>query len=231
VLRLPSGPRRRWTADLAYRFRQQVMLKTVGISAFMWIFFVAYFHLLRYPVHPATVMPLTALDRQIPFQPQALVAYVSLWLYVGIAPGLLVTLREIIAYGLGISALCAGGLACFYAWPTMVPALGLDVSGHAGLALLQSVDATGNACPSLHVGSAIFTALWLGHLLRQVRVPRVLRILNGVWFAAITYSTLATKQHVVLDALAGALLGIAIALPSIKAATPPHKSPLRHSSS
>jgi membrane-associated phospholipid phosphatase len=157
---------------------------------------------------------MTALDRLIPFQPQTLAAYVSLWLYVGVAPGLLLTLREIIAYGLWIAALCLVGLACFYAWPTMVPALALDVSGHAVFAMLQSVDAAGNACPSLHVGTAMFTAIWVHQLLCQVQAPRVLRVLNGVWFAAIAYSTLATKQHVVLDALAGALLGIAFALPS-----------------
>jgi hypothetical protein len=213
---LPPGPTRAWAADLARRVRRHPVLKTLGICGFMWIFFIGYFQVLRHPVHPVTVMPMTAFDRLIPFQPQALAAYVSLWLYVGIAPGLLLTLREIIAYGLWIAALCLVGLACFHAWPTMVPALALDVSGHAGFAMLQGVDAAGNACPSLHVGTAMFTAIWVDHLLREVQTPAVLRVLNGVWFAAIAYSTLATKQHVVLDALAGALLGIAFALPSLR---------------
>ena len=212
---LPPGSSRSWAADLALRIRQHLVLKTVAISAFMWVFFIGYFHVLRHPVHPVTVMPVTALDRLIPFQPQALAAYVSLWLYVGIAPGLLLTLREIIGYGIWIALLCLAGLACFHAWPTTVPALGLDVSGHAGFALLQGVDATGNACPSLHVATATFTAIWVDHLLRQVQVPSALRLLNGFWFAAVGYSTLATKQHLVLDALAGAILGIAFALPSL----------------
>ena len=217
-------PRRRWAAELTLRVRQHMVLKTVGISAFMGGFFIAYFHLLRHPVHPVTVMPLTALDRLIPFQPQALVAYMSLWLYVGIAPGLLLTLREVIVYGLWVGALCLAGLACFYAWPTMVPALDLSVSGHGGFVLLQRVDAAGNACPSLHVATAMFTAIWVEHLLRQVQTPTVLRVLNGIWFTAITYSTLATKQHVVLDAVAGAMLGIGFALPAITTAARPETS-------
>jgi membrane-associated phospholipid phosphatase len=195
--------------------RRHVALKTAGICALMWVFFIAYFHLLRHPVHPVTIMPLTALDRLVPFQPLALAAYVSLWLYIGIAPGLLLTLRELISYGLWIAALCLSGLACFYAWPTAVPPQVLDVSGYPGFALLQGVDAAGNACPSLHVASAMFTAIWVDHLLRHVQAPQVLRALNGSWFAAIAYSTLATKQHVALDVLAGAVLGIAFALPAL----------------
>jgi len=210
------GPTRPWAAKLALRIRSYALLKTTGICAFMWVFFLGYFHLLRHPVHPVTIMPLTALDRLVPFQPLALVAYVSLWLYIGVAPGLLLTLRDLISYGLWIAALCLTGLACFYAWPTAVPPLALDVSGHSGFAMLQDVDAAGNACPSLHVATAMFTAIWVDHLLRHVQAPPVLRVLNGGWFAAIAYSTLATKQHVALDALAGTLLGIAFALPALR---------------
>ena len=223
---LPPGPSHSWRADLALRFRRHTVLKTVGICIFMWVFFTGYFFVLRHPAYPVRIMPLAALDRMIPFQPQALVAYVSLWIYVGVAPGLLLTWRELIAYALWMAALCITGLACFYAWPTAVPALALDVSGYMGFSLLKGVDTAGNACPSLHVASAMFTAIWVDYLIRHVQAPNVLRWLNGGWFSAIVYSTLATKQHVVLDALAGALLGIAFALPALRwhlrlAATPP----------
>lgn len=212
----PPAPPRPWTAELAVRVRRFPVLKILGISGFMWVFFLGYFEVLRHPVHPVTIMPLTALDRLIPFQPLTLVAYLSLWLYIGVAPGLLLTLRELIVYALWIAALCLTGLACFYTWPTAVPALALDVSGYPGFAMLQGVDSSGNACPSLHVATAMFTAIWVDWLLRQLRMPVVLRVLNGGWFTAIAYSTLATKQHVVLDALAGALLGIVFALAALR---------------
>jgi hypothetical protein len=76
-----------WVAQLLHRVRYLFWLKLLGISAFMWLFFIAYFHLLRNPVRPVLQMPLTTLDHAIGHQPWAFWAYVSLWVYVGIAPG------------------------------------------------------------------------------------------------------------------------------------------------
>lgn len=215
-LPVPPHPPRPWRADLALRLRHRLVPKVLGISGFMWVFFIAYFQTLRHPAFPVIEMPITALDRLIPFQPQALLAYVSLWLYVGIAPGMLLTLREILVYTLWIAALCFAGLACFYFWPTAVPPSAIDMSRHAGFAMLRGVDAAGNACPSLHVAAATFSAIWIDRLLHHMRTPASLRVFNALWFAAIVYSTLAIKQHVALDALAGALLGLAFAALSLR---------------
>ncbi|MCY1201898.1 PAP2 superfamily protein [compost metagenome] len=205
-----------WTADIWLRIRRHFLLKAVGTTAFTWLFFIGYFHLLRNPAFPVTVMPLTALDHLIPFQPYTLGAYLSLWVYVGFAPGLQLTFRELVVYGLWIGALCLSGLGLFYFWPTQIPPLDIDVSGYPGFAMLQGVDAAGNACPSMHVAVAIFTAVRLADVLRAARTPWLLQAINWAWFAAIAYSTLAVKQHVVLDAVAGALLGLAFALPSLR---------------
>ncbi|MET3495853.1 phosphatase PAP2 family protein [Variovorax boronicumulans] len=213
---MASPPRpQTWTSDIGLRMRRHFLLKAVGTTVFTWIFFIAYFHLLRNPAFPVTVMPLTALDHLIPFQPYALGAYLSLWLYVGVAPGLQLTFRELVVYGLWIGGLCITGLGLFYVWPSQIPPLAIDVSGYPGFAMLQGVDAAGNACPSMHVAVSIFTAIRIEHLLRQAGTPVVLRVLNWIWFAAIAYSTLAVKQHVVLDVVAGALLGMAFAFPSL----------------
>ena len=213
---MPAAPISPWTTEIGLRLRRHFPLKLVGTTAFTWLFFIGYFQLLRHPAHPVTVMPLTALDHLIPFQPATLFAYLSLWLYVGIAPGLQLTFRELLVYGLWAGALCLTGLAIFYLWPTAVPPLALDVSGLAGFRMLQGVDAAGNACPSMHVAIAIFTAIRIEQLLRQARAPLALRGLNIAWFAAIAWSTLAIKQHVVIDVAAGALLGVAFALPSLR---------------
>lgn len=207
---------RAWTAEITLRLRRLLVLKIVGTTAWIWSFFVGYFYLLRHPAYPMMVMPLTPLDHLIAFQPYALFAYLTLWVYVGVAPGLQRTFIELLVYGLWVGALCVTGLALFYLWPTQVPPSELDVSGFPGFSILQGIDASGNACPSMHVAVAIFTAIWVDHLLREARAPMFMRLLNGVWFAAIAYSTLAIKQHVVLDAVAGALLGIAFALPSLR---------------
>lgn len=201
-----------WKAELRLRFWRHLPLKLVGVTAFVWVFFLGYFYTLRSPVYPVFEMPQTALDRLIPFQPQAMVAYVSLWVYLGVAPGLMLTLKEIIIYGVWTAALCVTGLLIFHFWPTAVPPRQVEVSGLPGFALLQGVDAAGNACPSLHVATAVYTSIWIARLLRIVGAPWTFQALNLVWVTAITYSTVAIRQHVVLDALAGAALGAVFAV-------------------
>ena len=207
-----------WQQELLRRFRHQFWLKFIGISAFMWLFFIGYFHVLRYPVQPVTEMPLTLLDQWVTFQPAALVAYVSLWLYVGLPAGLMTSLRQLLAYGLWVGALCAAGLVIFYAFPTAVPRqlLPVDVALHTGFALLQGVDAAGNACPSLHVATALFSAFWIDRLLRQLRAPWPPRALNALWLLLIVYATMAIKQHVALDVAGGTLLALLFVGPSMR---------------
>ena len=203
---------------MGWRIRRHLLLKNLGIAGFMWLFFIGYFYVLRHPARTVVVMPLTALDRAIPFQPAAFAAYVSLWLYVGIPPGLMLTLKELILYGVWIGSLCLVGLACFYVLPTAIPPYNYaaDSGHHVGIAMLQGIDAAGNACPSLHVATATFTAIWVHHLLRLTGARRALFWLNALWLALIVYSTLAIKQHVVIDVLGGALLAVVFAWPSMR---------------
>jgi membrane-associated phospholipid phosphatase len=67
----------------------------------------------------------------------------------------------------------------------------------------------------MHVAVAVFTAIWIEHLLKMVRVPTSLRVVNFVWVLAISWSTVAIRQHVVLDAVAGASLGASFAMLSL----------------
>jgi len=204
-----------WRQSLA-RFRRHMLLKIVGTTAFISIFFVGYFQVLRHTAYEVTLMPLTALDRLIGFQPEALGFYISLWFYVGIPPALLHGFRELVAYGCWIAALCLAGLACFHFWPTAVPRFAIDTALYPGFEVIQGIDAAGNACPSLHVATAAFSAIWLDRLLREIGAGTAVRTINWTWFALIAYSTMAIKQHVALDVLAGLLLGLAFALPSLR---------------
>lgn len=204
--------RQAWLA----RLKRYLLLKVAGTTAFITLFFVGYFHVLLHPAHLVTPMPEIWLDRLIGFQPIALVFYASLWVYVGLPPALLSGLRELVAYGCWIAALCLAGLACFYFWPTAVPPYPVDTTLYPAFAVIQGLDAPGNACPSLHVATAAFSAIWLDRLLRELGSGVTMRTVNGLWFLAIAWSTLATKQHVALDVLAGLLLGLAFALPSLR---------------
>jgi membrane-associated phospholipid phosphatase len=161
-------------------------------------------------------MPTTKLDLMIPFQPQALPAYVSLWIYIGFGPGLQRTYAALSVYVLWMVGLCLGGLMIFYIWPTQVPPLTLDATGYSGFAVLHRIDEASNACPSMHVAVAIFTAVRVDEVLHSTGAPRLLRLLNAAWFILIAYSTLAIKQHVTLDVAAGALLGMIFVVPSLR---------------
>jgi hypothetical protein len=204
-----------WQTRLLQRMRYLWWVKFLGVCGFMWPFFISYFHTLRNPQYEVVVMPLTWLDQAVAFQPHALWVYLSLWLYVGVAPGLLLTFRELVVYALWIGALCVVGLACFHFWPTAVPKPAMDLSVYPGFALVQGVDAAGNACPSLHVATAAFTALWVEHVLRSIGAPLWLRACNGLWVSAIVWSTMATKQHVAWDVAAGLLLALVFAALSL----------------
>jgi membrane-associated phospholipid phosphatase len=205
-----------WTAEIWLRMRKLFLLKFVGTTAFIALFFIAYFHLLRHPSQLPLTMPLTALDAWMPFQPAMLFPYLSLWLYIGVAPGLQRNLAELVAFGMWAAALCLSGLAVFYVFPTAVPALTFDASGFAGFAMLQGVDATGNAFPSMHVAVSMFTAMHIEDVLRRARVPWAFRVINVIWFLVIAWSTVAVRQHVVLDVIGGAMLGLAFAVPSLR---------------
>ena len=184
----------------------------LGIIAFMAVFFAAYFRTLKFPQFPVSVMPVTGLDRLIGFHPAALVLYVSLWVYAPLVPTLLVDRRKVIAYGWAVGVISLVGLGIFYRWPTSIPRPDVDWSRYPGFEFLKTIDRSGNACPSLHVTFAVYSAVWFERLLRLMRAPASVRLLNGCWCLGILYSTLATRQHVALDLYAGAALGAAGAL-------------------
>ena len=212
---LGHGPQG-WAVAAAARIRPLLWLKAIGITLFMWVFFVGYFHVLRQPASSTFEMPLTALDRAVTFQPAALGPYLSLWFYVGIPVFLQVSFRPLAEFGAWAAGLCLVGLTIFYFVPTAVPPSPVpDLSDHPGFALLQGIDAGGNACPSLHVASAGFCASWIDRLLVELSAPQRWRAVNALWVLLIAYSTLATKQHVALDVVGGALLGGAFAALSL----------------
>ncbi|HEX7455420.1 MAG TPA: phosphatase PAP2 family protein [Gallionella sp.] len=205
-----------WYRQVAAAIFRHMYLKGIGTTLFISLFFAAYFYLLKEPAYLTTVMPVTRLDRLIGFVPQALPVYLSLWVYVSLPPALLATRRELYGYALSMTGTCLAGLIVFYFWPTVVPAANIDWSLYPDVNFLKSMDASGNACPSLHVATAVFSGIWLHHLLRRFGAPLWILIVNSAWCIGIVYSTLATRQHVALDVLAGLALGVLAAVLSLR---------------
>ena len=194
--------------EFARRVRTQFWLKALGVSGFMVLFFLGYIHILNHAFFPVTVMPLTAIDRLIPYQPSAWLPYVSLWVYVQLPLCLIDRRCELFRYGWTSAGISLIGFLIFIFLPTAVPAAAVSAADSM-FASIRSVDTTGNSCPSLHVAFAVFSAVWIERFFREAKIAALHRFLNAGWCLIIVYSTLATKQHVVLDACAGAVLGFA----------------------
>ncbi len=205
-----------WYRQISAVITKHRYLKCIGTILFIGLFFGAYFYLLKEPSFPTTVMPITWLDLLIGFQPLALPLYISLWIYVSLPPALLATRRELYGYAMALAMTCLAGLIVFYFWPTAVPASTIEWARYPGVDFLKNIDAAGNACPSLHVATAVFSGIWLHHLLRRYDTPWWILAVNWLWCIGIVYSTLATRQHVAVDVLAGLVLGVLAAAVSLR---------------
>lgn len=204
-----------WHREFAKRLIILWPLKSLGTTAFMTLFFWAYFTILNNPTQTPMVVPAIWLDHWIGFVPAAFPIYASLWVYVSLPPALMKDLRTLLLFGLWITLLCLFCLAIFWAFPTRTPDFGIDWNDHPGLAMIKGIDASGNACPSLHVASAVFSAFWLDRIFREMNAPRPLRWISAIHCMAIIWSTIATMQHVAIDALSGAVVGLVFAVASL----------------
>lgn len=180
----------------------------IGLTAF----FIVYFWVQNHLEFAVTLMPMTAFDRAIGFHPWSLVLYATLWVYILIPSSLMVSKRELTFYYIGVVVLAVLGLGIFVLWPTATPAPNIDWARYSGFSFLKRIDSSGNACPSLHAAFSIFTAMWNLRMLRRLGDRGLLRVLSTVWCVGILYSTLATKQHVLVDLLGGSALGLFVAL-------------------
>jgi len=210
--------RSHWIRQIAARMAYQMPLKAVGTAAFMLLFFWAYFGVLRNPLFPVTEMPLIFIDAWIPVSGLAFPVYASLWVYASLPAALLREIQPLVHFGIWMAALCLFCLGIFWLFPTGVPPAGIDWSLYPEMAMIKDVDASGNACPSLHVASAVFAAIWLARIARAMGGRRWVSGLIWLHCLAILWSTMATRQHVALDVLAGALTGAVFGLLSLRQA-------------
>jgi membrane-associated phospholipid phosphatase len=151
-------------------------------------------------------------DGWIVFTPLALIPYLSLWVYCALPVILMPTRKRLLNYGFWIGAMCLLALAIFYWVPNAVPPANIDWAQYPGMAFLKGVDAAGNACPSLHVATAVYSSLWLYWLMEALGLRWRAQGIQLLWAIAIVYSTMATKQHVFWDVLGGTALGVVFAM-------------------
>ncbi|HUF25932.1 MAG TPA: phosphatase PAP2 family protein [Gemmatimonadaceae bacterium] len=150
-------------------------------------------------------MPELALDRAIPVGPAWMLAYGSIWVFAFLPvfvvrqPGL--RRRAMLA----AMAVIAASYAGFLVYPTVLPRAEAVGGGFfaKSLEVNYSLDPPYNCFPSLHVAWAFVAALTCH------RVHRGVGLVALLWAAIIGVSTLYTKQHYVLDVVAGAAVAYA----------------------
>lgn len=210
--------RMHWLKHIRRDFVVLWWLKAAGTTLSMLLFFQAYFYLLNRPTRAVFTVPNTTIDQAIAFSAPWVLIYFSLWVYVSLPGALQCSGRNLFWHAMGFFALCLAGLLFYYFFPTTLEQPALDWSTMPVGKVLQTWDQAGNVFPSMHVASALFACLWLRRELRRIQAPQWLHPVNMLWCSAIVYSTLATKQHVVLDVAGGLALGAMAGWASVRLA-------------
>ncbi len=181
-------------------WRLKVLL-TVVVNVVFWI---GYGTLGRHAFYPVREVPMLWLDRAVPFTPEPWSwVYLSYFLFSAGMPWLLPNRETLRRFAVCVAMLMALSFSAFFFYPTQVvrPA---DLGDGVAMNWIVALDGKLNACPSLHAG---FIMSMSALALRVFAPPCWVVMLCGLWFTAIAYSTLATRQHYSLDLLAGAAVG------------------------
>lgn len=185
-------------ARLKVEWRLKLVL-FLAINAFFWT---CYQVLSRHAFFPLRAVPVIGLDAAVPFQPRPWSGvYLSQFLVTGTLPLLLLTREDIRRYTISLAVMAIPSFAAYFFFPTQGPRPA-EVGESLAMQFIAGADGPLNALPSLHAAFVVCMAC----LARRIFGPKVVPTMV-VWACAIFYSTLATKQHQVLDLLAGGALG------------------------
>jgi membrane-associated phospholipid phosphatase len=199
------------TASEADRVRWTTVVESltrpypVSIPMVVLVMLVPFYVFIPGFVHGRTLhAPELSLDRALSLQPAWALVYGALYLYLIILPVFVVRQQEHIR-GTVFAYLMVWIVAyvCFFVYPTIAPRPA-EVGGEGfavwGLRFLYSADPPYNCFPSIHVAHSFVSALAV------YRTHRALGIVATLCASLVAVSTLFSKQHYVLDVVAGAVL-------------------------
>jgi len=182
---------------------------------------VPYFAIQRHPLFPPTVVPLTPLDRSLPFWDPAIWLYLSLYFLLALPLVLARGRQNLYQMAFGFGWILTVSHLIFLVWPTAVPAPtpAVEVTSPM-MRLVLAADSNGNALPSLHASLAVYCALCTAQLLNNRKTKAAI----WFWTLLVLLSTWLAKRHVALDLGAGLALGLAAYAALFR--TPPDDSPV-----
>lgn len=196
-------PARELARRISFMWVTKMLVTAGGIALFLRL----YFAVMSHPLGTPRAVHMTQLDHWIPASEWMLVPYASLWFYLSLSLALVGTRAEVRAFVTAALSMSVAGLLVFWTLPTFAPIDFTHIGEYPWLAFLRKTDVLGNALPSLHVAFALLSWCLIRQQLRAMRVPSWWRAVNTLWFLAICYSTLATRQHAIVDVLGGVVFG------------------------
>jgi membrane-associated phospholipid phosphatase len=163
-------------------------------------------------------LPQLSFDRRIPLQPAWALLYGALYLFLILLPVLLVRHDELIRNAVrAYLFIWITAYAVFIFYPTAAPrpvsVLGEGFS-YWGLRFLYSADPPYNCFPSLHVAHSFVSAIVC------YRVHRKVGLFTLACALLVGISTLFTKQHYIVDVIAGILLACIAAFIFLRSPVP-----------
>jgi membrane-associated phospholipid phosphatase len=192
---------------IAGRLKSEWVLKLILLIVLNPLVYGPYLFLQHHHFFQTTTMPLSVIDRLIPFMPQTVWIYLSIDILMPIGPLLMGQRRQLLRYATGIILIGLVADVVFLFWPTSCPRP--DKTGANALyQAVVSIDNSFHAFPSLHAAFAIYSALCGGMVVRELNASRTWQIVFWLWAFFILLATLTTKQHVLADIMAGSVLGL-----------------------
>ena len=150
------------------------------------------------------VLPETALDQLIPFDPRAIWLYLSFFLLIPYTYFAVDAERlQWLTRSMQVCALVCGCIFLLYPTTLHYPTVTGDGLSQRLLRFLMSTDSSQNCLPSLH-GSLTLLCVWALFDVRH-KLRSILMVLCGI---AICYAVIQLRRHVSIDLGAGLLAGL-----------------------
>jgi membrane-associated phospholipid phosphatase len=188
------------------RLRSELGLKLILILILYPCVYLPYLFLQRRHFFPATTLKFTSLDGLIPFSDRAVWLYLSVYWLMPAGPFLMTGRKQLWRYAAGILLISLLADLVFLFWPTICPRPEVGATNVAYHFLIV-MDNPFHAFPSLHAAFAIYAGACATLVFREFTRSRFLSIAVWLWVGLILYATLATKQHGLIDIIAGGALG------------------------
>ena len=145
------------------------------------------------------------LDTYIPFCPLFVYLYFSAYPLCILGFYAFIGTPQLLSVGLGYLFLFIAAVLCYWLFPYPVPRRELLTANTPAKRLLiwfQQKSPPYNSFPSMHVGYTLFSALTI----HQWHSSNMIGYACLIWAGGVALATLVTKQHVLLDVCAGAIL-------------------------